>query len=458
MIKDSMLLLRHTGNAGGFRIRACVGQRNAVHTAFSPLLAWLESRGETEALTSLTIGNTNQGRALLSIRHIKRGEQVLRVSRELMITPNRLPSCVEESLSEDVNEWSRLALFQLLHKHAGKASPWEPYIRCLPPLRGLQNTVFWRDEELELLRQSNVYDQTEHRKTLISNQFDLVQAVVNKYPELFGETVTLESFKHAYCVASSRSWGVEALGSITMVPFVDMFNHDSSARALLAYYEEEGYAEVVADKDYNQGSQVVITYGTLPNSSLALDFGFTLPDNPHDEVQIWMEAPSGDPLRAEKLKLLRDHGIATDPFCDGTESGGAWFGLREISSPAARGKGIPRALRTFVRVISASTTKELEAMAEDAKRRQGRLAQRPLKDGKEARALKLLLDNIEQCVSSHRSALKKVLKAQDLPQIQAERARMAGHVLDGELRVLRSVGAWLRPRAEGGGYESLGLA
>lgn len=41
-----------------------------------------------------------------------------------------------------------------------------------------------------------------------------------------------------------------------------------------------------------------------------------------------MEAPSGDPLRAEKLKLLRDHGIATDPFCDGTESGGAWFGLR----------------------------------------------------------------------------------------------------------------------------------
>lgn len=110
------------------------------------------------------------------------------------------------------------------------------------------------------------------------------------------------------------------------------------------------------------------------------------------------------------------------------------------------------------RVVVLGLVLELEAMAEDAKRRQGRLAQRPLKDGKEARALKLLLDNIEQCVSSHRSALKKVLKAQDLPQIQAERARMAGHVLDGELRVLRSVGAWLRPRAEGGGYESLGLA
>jgi len=51
---------------------------------------------------------------------------------------------------------------------------------------------------------------------------------------------------------------------------------------------------------------------------------------------------------------------------------------------------------------------ELQAMAEDAKRRQCRLAERPLKDGKEARALKILLDTVDQCQSSHRSALKVV--------------------------------------------------
>lgn len=53
---------------------------------------------------------------------------------------------------------------------------------------------------------------------------------------------------------------------------------------------------------------------------------------------------------------------------------------------------------------------------------------------------------------------QKVVRALDTPQIQAERARMAGDVLEGELRVLRSVGAWLRPRAEGGGYAYLNLA
>lgn len=52
---------------------------------------------------------------------------------------------------------------------------------------------------------------------------------------------------------------------------------------------------------------------------------------------------------------------------------------------------------------------ELQAMAEDAKRRQCRLGERPLKDGKEARALKILLDTVDQCQSSHRSALKVII-------------------------------------------------
>lgn len=53
-------------------------------------------------------------------------------------------------------------------------------------------------------------------------------------------------------------------------------------------------------------------------------------------------------------------------------------------------------------------TVELQAMAEDARKRHGRLAERPLKDGKEARALKILLDSVDQCQSSRRSALQVV--------------------------------------------------
>jgi len=46
---------------------------------------------------------------------------------------------------------------------------------------------------------------------------------------------------------------------------------------LLSYDEDKACAEVIADKDYMPGEQVVISYGRLPNTTLALDFGFTLP-------------------------------------------------------------------------------------------------------------------------------------------------------------------------------------
>lgn len=41
---------------------ALQGPRRALHTEFASLLSWLESRGETGAQTSLTIGNTEHGR------------------------------------------------------------------------------------------------------------------------------------------------------------------------------------------------------------------------------------------------------------------------------------------------------------------------------------------------------------------------------------------------------------
>lgn len=49
-----------------------------------------------------------------------------------------------------------------------------------------------------------------------------------------------------------------------------------------------------------------------------------------EQVQIWVQLSREDPLRAEKLKLLHDHCIETDKFGDGSDSGGAWFGLRFV--------------------------------------------------------------------------------------------------------------------------------
>jgi hypothetical protein len=47
-----------------------------------------------------------------------------------IITPEKLPWGVEQCLPKDVNQWSCLAVFLLLHKHAGKALTLLPFSLC----------------------------------------------------------------------------------------------------------------------------------------------------------------------------------------------------------------------------------------------------------------------------------------------------------------------------------------
>jgi hypothetical protein len=44
--------------------------------------------------------------------------------------------------------------------------------------------------------------------------------------------------------------------------------------------------QVVAEKDLERGENVVINYGPLSNDILLLDYGFVMPNNPNDRVEL----------------------------------------------------------------------------------------------------------------------------------------------------------------------------
>ncbi|OAE19608.1 hypothetical protein AXG93_3756s1140 [Marchantia polymorpha subsp. ruderalis] len=375
-------------------------------------LDWLKERGQRDAYLSTTVGISTHGRALFATRPIQAGERVLRVSRDLLITPDKLPKEVTKLLPQDVSEWARLALFLLAEQHKGQESTWSPYISCLPPLGAIHSTVFWKKEELELVRHSSLHRETVQRKAIIGAEFAAVQPV----------------------------------------PFVDFFNHESYCQALLSYDEEQGYAEVIADRDYAVGSQVVLSYGRLPNSILALDFGFTLPENPHDQVEVWMGVSRRDELRKLKLQLLHAHDMPTFLHADGSDSGGSGFNIRFVKSAIGRGKGIPHALRAFARVLCVDNAQELTEMAAEATKLDGRLARRPLKDkNREAQAMSLLLARLESMMQQRHSALLTLRLVETCRGSNSGskspvtvHVHMAGAVVSGEMRVLRSAIAWLR--------------
>ncbi|GAY64978.1 hypothetical protein CUMW_237710 [Citrus unshiu] len=69
----------------------------------------------------------------------------------------------------------------------------------------------------------------------------------------------------------------------SLIPFADFLNHDGLSEAVVLHDEDKQLSEVIADRDYAPKEEVWITYGKFPNSTLLLDFGFSLPYNSYDE-------------------------------------------------------------------------------------------------------------------------------------------------------------------------------
>ncbi|XP_024518469.1 uncharacterized protein LOC9662291 isoform X2 [Selaginella moellendorffii] len=366
--------------------------------------SWLKRRGEHDPNTGLSIGLSPHGRGLFASRPIHTGECMLHVSHDLMITPEKLPEEVTKLLSKDVSAWAKLALFLLAHQKKKETSAWAPYISCLPPFGSMHSTIFWTQDELVYLKVSPVYRETVQRKDVVRMEFAAAENALLLCPHIFGSRVSALEFKHAY-------------------------------------------ATDIVQRLFQIGTMLLETnYGQLSNATLALDFGFALPFNPHDQAGIWLSLSEKDPLRDSKLKLLHSHNMQTCVTREGVDTAGSSFSLQEVKSKAGRGKGIPQTLRAFARVVCATTSEELDEMAKFAADTDGRLARRPSIDKtKEHKAMTLLQTVIDNRIQKHEQA---ALAIRDSAVLQKPRKEIAKAIVGGELRVLRSASAWLKQHSQ----------
>ncbi|KAG1354172.1 hypothetical protein COCNU_07G002840 [Cocos nucifera] len=190
-------------------------------------LSWLQKKAGVEISSMLSIGNSVYGRSLFASKCIKSGDCILKVPYNVQMTSDKFPSDIEPFLVHDVGNVSRLAAVLLAEQKLGQNSGWATYINSLPHMDEMHNTAL------------------EH------------------FPQTFGD-VRLEDFMHAYAL--------------------DFLNHDGTFDAILLSNEDKRISEVIADRNYNIGEQVMIRYGKFSNATLLLDFGFTLPYNTYDQV------------------------------------------------------------------------------------------------------------------------------------------------------------------------------
>ncbi|XP_048326619.2 uncharacterized protein LOC107413584 isoform X4 [Ziziphus jujuba] len=383
-------------------------------------LPWLQRKAGVEISSVLSIGKSAYGRTLFASDIIQAGDCILSVPYNVQLSPDYLHPDINTLLNSEISYVAKLAIVVLVEQRLGQDSDWAPYISCLPQLDEMHNTAFER------------------------------------FPEVF-ERITYKDFMHAYALVSSRAWG--STKGESLIPFADFLNHDGTSEAVVMSDEDKQLSEVIADRDYSPGEQVLIRYGKFSNATLLLDFGFTLPDNIHDQVHIQLNIPHHDPLREMKLEVLQRHHRPIGKDIHGINSSVGSFTIkigfltlmiallhREVKSASGKGKGIPQSLRAFARVLCCTSSQELRDLAVEAEQTDGRLARRSLKNiNREIEAHRFLISQISQLIEDYHTSIESLgpLSSPFVSGKLALRRKMALDLLNGELRVLRSSYAWL---------------
>ncbi|KAB2598161.1 ribosomal N-lysine methyltransferase 4 [Pyrus ussuriensis x Pyrus communis] len=256
-------------------------------------LPWLERKAGAEISSALSIGKSAYGTSLFASKSITAGDCVLKVPYSVQLAPDNLVPELKDLLSDGVGDAAKLATVVLFEQKMGNDSGWAPYIRWLPRPEEMHCTIFWSDDELELIRQSSVFQETINQRSQIKKEFLAIRTALKNFPEM-SKSITFMDFMHLLLEHGE-------------IPFADFLNHDGTSESIVLSDNDKHISEVIADRNYAPGEQVLIRYGKFSNATLLLDFGFTLSYNVHDQVEIQVNIPHHDVLREMKWELLKRH-------------------------------------------------------------------------------------------------------------------------------------------------------
>ncbi|MCO5575337.1 hypothetical protein L7F22_029137 [Adiantum nelumboides] len=193
-------------------------------------------------------------------------------------------------LTEDL--WALKLGLRLLMERAQTDSFWWPYISNLPQRFNIP--VFFTGSEIANLQYAPVIYQVKKRCRALLDLAKEVEMVLSKLsaPQqpFGGQEVNASSLGWAMAAVSSRAFQMRnsSGSSRVMLPLIDMCNHSFTPNARIIQQEEKNGASfvVVAEDNLQGGANILLSYGSLSNDILLLDYGFVEPQNLHDVVEM----------------------------------------------------------------------------------------------------------------------------------------------------------------------------
>ncbi|XP_052087736.1 SET domain-containing protein 4-like [Mytilus californianus] len=276
------------------RNRKRIGKRVA-HSASSDeligLFKWLKMKVRNQKLRPTMFHDT--GRGLMTKRPIYPGDVIIAIPKSFLITMDTvLKSEVGFLLKRShlkLNLQQAMSIFLITESEKQEESVWWRYIKVLPET--FDTPAFWKSSDLCLLSK-NVYKKTFAALNDLQTFYDEIILFLSSSKEV---TITFNEFRWAWYCINSRSiyydcdsspYITDTNKNIALAPFLDLLNHSTTAEVEAAFNMNNNCFEIKTYNSFRKYDQVFISYGAHSNTHLLMEYGFILPDNPHDVYEI----------------------------------------------------------------------------------------------------------------------------------------------------------------------------
>ncbi|GLI58700.1 hypothetical protein VaNZ11_000451, partial [Volvox africanus] len=253
------------------------------------LTAWLQCNyGRFDGASLVNLGPSGWG--LKSTQDIEPGQRLIKLPAACHLTYGanddpRLLSLVDKVPTE---LWgAKLALQLVFHRLRGSDSKFATYISNLP--RGVPGVpMFFSKRALDLIDYPPVTQQVQKRCRWLLSFSQQVLAKLPGTPEdpYGGVMVDINALGWALACVSSRAFRTRGPSHpAAMLPLIDMANHSFTPNVEVLPMEC-GAVGLFAKTKVSAGELLHLSYGKLSNDFLFMDYGFVVPDNPYDAVQL----------------------------------------------------------------------------------------------------------------------------------------------------------------------------
>lgn len=209
--------------------------------------------------------------------------------------------------NQSVTSQSLLAIYLLYLKHHRRKMD---YINTVP--RSFSVPYFCATDERSAMI-GPIKEEMSKQQRIIQNDFETFRQCFGQMccsrcdQKYFCDIFMLDEFEWAFFAVNSRSvyfspdivtgmhvecelrlW-LKNEPTLALAPFLDLLNHSSEARTTVSFQipsSRNGRYELYTAVPFHKYEQIFISYGALDNAKLLTDYGFFLPNNPNDFIEI----------------------------------------------------------------------------------------------------------------------------------------------------------------------------